>query len=466
MLLKELIKGICAKLFHDNLSVYTAKLLKFAFIFRLLANTISHMKALTNTELQHIAETIRPLVGAQLQEVQQTETEFGLGFYNAGDMEWLWFDLDPREPMLLVFHDDPPLRPKLTKPLLLFTRAHFVGHRLKAVEFDESAGRILRFEFSSPPGEQRILEARLYPHGQNLLLTAADKTISWAKVNELTQAPVITEAGDPRDLKTLRAEWLKKKGLLKSESKSEAGSEDKALIQWQKTLDKKSQALGKIQQDIESKDDPGWREAGEWIKANNSLTAPAQLRDYIDAAQSLSWNIKNIFEKAKANERKIAGSRERYELLKKEIETLKARGPEAPNAKQKPASSKSLLEKADARGRKLSLSEDLEAYIGKNAADNLSLLRRAAAHDIWLHLRDYPGAHAIVRRGKNRKISDKELNEIGKWVVLQSLKKSESELSGGRYDMIIAECRFVKPIKGDKLGRVTYQNDRLFVVRL
>ncbi len=424
------------------------------------------MKPLTNAELEFIAETLRPLVGAQLQEVQQTESEFGLGFYNSGDMEWLWFDLDPREPMLLVFHDDPPLRPKLTKPLLLFTRAHFVGHRLKSVAYDNSKGRILRFEFKCPPGEDRLLEARLYPHGQNLLLTAVDKMISWAKVNELSQAPIIKEGDEPRDLNTLRDEWLKKKGLIKTATTAESSGEDKVLAQWQKAIDKKTQALGKILTDIESKDDPGWRGAGEWIKANNALTVPSALRDYVDSSKSLSWNIKNSFEKAKSNERKIAGSRERYALLKKEIETLTARGPEKPSGKQTLARNKTLLEKADVRGRKLSIADDLEAYIGKNATDNLALLRRAAAHDLWFHLRDYPGAHAIVRRTKNRKISDQELNEIGKWVVLQSLKKSESELTGGRYDMIVVECRFVKPIKGDKLGRVTYQNDRLFVVRV
>jgi predicted ribosome quality control (RQC) complex YloA/Tae2 family protein len=424
------------------------------------------MKPLTNLELESIAETIKPLVGAQLQEVQQTESEFGLGFYNSGEMEWLWFDLDPRAPMMLVFHDNPPLRPKMTKPLLLFTRAHFVGHRLKSVKYDEASGRILHFEFSSPPGEERLLEARLYPHGQNLLLITSDKTISWAKVNEVTQAPPVTEGGEARDLKTLRQEWLKKKGLITTENKAEANSEDKILSQWQKTLDKKTQALVKIQQDIASKDDPGWREAGEWIKANNKLSVPRPLSEYVDETKSLSWNIKNVFEKAKANERKIAGSRDRYKLLEKEIQTLQERGPKAPSTKHKAPPTKSLLEKADARGRKLSISNDLEAYIGKNAADNLAILRRAAAHDLWLHLRDYPGAHAVIRRAKNRKISDRELNEIGKWVVLQSLKKSESELSGGRYDMIIAECRFVKPIKGDKLGRVTYQNDRLFVVRV
>ena len=116
---------------------------------------------------------------------------------------------------------------------------------------------------------------------------------------------------------------------------------------------------------------------------------------------------------------------------------------------------------ADARGRKFQLADDLIVYLGKNAAENLAILRKAQPFDFWVHLRDRPGAHAILRRSRGRNVTDAEFIKAGAYVAEQSLKRRASELKGESFDLLIVECRFVRPIKGDKLGRVNYTNDRV-----
>ena len=124
------------------------------------------------------------------------------------------------------------------------------------------------------------------------------------------------------------------------------------------------------------------------------------------------------------------------------------------------------LVKAEAKGRRHKIGDDLEVYVGKSAADNLAILRRAQPFDYWLHLRERPGSHAILRRTRGRTVSDAELIEAGRWVIEQSTGQRVRELKGERFDLLIVECRFVRPIKGDRLGRVNYSNDRVIHIKL
>ena len=63
-------------------------------------------------------------------------------------------------------------------------------------------------------------------------------------------------------------------------------------------------------------------------------------------------------------------------------------------------------------------------------------------------------------------VSDQELRLAGVKVAEQSTKKRAAELKGETYDLLIVECRYVRPIKGDKNGRVHYTNDRVLRLKL
>ncbi|MFN9065949.1 MAG: DUF814 domain-containing protein, partial [Bdellovibrionales bacterium] len=149
------------------------------------------------------------------------------------------------------------------------------------------------------------------------------------------------------------------------------------------------------------------------------------------------------------------------EELKQEVMALKLQmesGKWQPDAAQP----RKLMKKAEATGRNREI-KGFTASKGKSAQDNLALLRAAKAWDLWLHLRDYPGSHLILSLDKGQSVPQEVLNEAALWLAESSVK-SKVKLSGMRFDVLVVECRFVRPIKGDKLGRVNYQNERVFTV--
>ncbi|MFM6928594.1 MAG: DUF814 domain-containing protein, partial [Bdellovibrio sp.] len=194
------------------------------------------------------------------------------------------------------------------------------------------------------------------------------------------------------------------------------------------------------------------------LKSHGTFDVPEHLKDFVSTSVSLSWNIENAFSKAKQLVGKKDGARERLQELEVEIAQLeKAQFKE----KQSKPQLIDLMSKADARGRKLTLDSGALAYCGKSAADNLALLRQAKAWDFWLHLKDYPGAHAIIHRQRDQEISQDEIQQVAAWVARESLS-SKSLMVGQKVAVVMVECRFVRPIKGDKLGRVTYHSEKTF----
>lgn len=429
------------------------------------------MKALDLNEVQQIVIDLQTLVGAQLQEVFQSGENVALGFYHERSIQWLWFDLNAVTPVVVRLPILPKLYKKEIKPLTLFIRSHFTGSRLKAVKTSPELGRVFELHFASG-----VLQARLFPRGQNFIATAEDKSVSFDKVKELQLSgptEVQPEAREPRAWEAIESEW---KVLRKIDRPSKVAIQSndhvaQAEKQFRKDLDKKQKALEKMKDDLSAKQNPIFREVGEFLKglmpSEFPQAVPAGFTLIIDKSATLSENIEALFKKAKDNERKQQGTTERISKLESEINDLRVRGPQVKKdlTNQAGIKKKTLLEAASARGRKFQISDDLEAYIGKSATDNLALLRKAQPFDYWLHLRDYPGTHAILRRTRNRIVTDEELQQIGKWVVQQSLHKTPEQLADTRFDVLLVECRYVRPIKGDKLGRVNYTNDRVFVVR-
>jgi predicted ribosome quality control (RQC) complex YloA/Tae2 family protein len=420
---------------------------------------------LTLKEIIGIAGELQTLVGAQLQECAQSSTEFGLGFYHDRDLRWLWFDLDPRRPLVIRLDSPPPIK-KLMRPLSLFVRSHFRGRRLKSVTAKISSGRVLVFEFhrsSEEPGKGAIeIEARLLPHGANVIATFHDKQVSESKPKELPPAPIeIRESETARSLQDISNAWLELK-----KNRPAAGGPKKAFDpekEWARAIEKKEGAIVRMQEELAEKSSDRERRLGDWLKANGTLEVPPEFSDLVNDEKSVSWNIEDAFRRAKDKERKIEGTRTRIRLVEEELEKLRKDGPQA--AAKSVDKTPSLLAKADAKGRRLKLADDLDVYVGKSAADNLAILRRSQPFDYWLHLRDQPGSHAIIRRTRGRIVTDQEFQTAAKWVIEESLKKNSIELKGERHDVLIVECRFVKPIKGDKLGRVNYSNDRVLSVR-
>lgn len=425
-------------------------------------------KSLTSIEVANIASELQSLVGAQLQECLLNETEFALGFYHRGEMFWLWVDLRPQGPVIVRRHGPMSIKKKVVRPLVLFLRSRFFGRRLAEVRVGAHGERILVFSFYRAKDEEVQgaceIEVRLIPHAANVLARDGKSSVAERKPQELPSPQMPTQYLDePRTWEEIETEWLKSKAPRpRPEGASQASSTPEK--EWLKAIEKKRKIIERLEEELESKTKTPYAEVGEWLKTHASLDVPPEFRELIDREQSLSWNIEESFRKAKENLRKAEGTRARLNEVTRELQALEAGGPEGLKPTERKAPS--LLERSEARGRRFEVAPDLEAFIGKSAADNLALLRRAQPFDYWLHLRERPGAHAILRRSRGRVVSDAEFARVGVWVAEQSLKKRAADLKGERYDLLIVECRYVRPIKGDKLGRVHYTHDRVLTLRL
>jgi predicted ribosome quality control (RQC) complex YloA/Tae2 family protein len=446
---------------------------------------VAKFNPITQLELEQIALKLQEWQGAQLQECLQTSRELGLGFYRPGGLVYLWCDFDPREPMVVALDGLPRAMKKIARPFTLFVRSHFDGKRLSKVEVDRSMGRVLKLIFE--PGLRTEapleIELRLFPHGQNAVARSGKRSVSEYKLREIAQQD--SESGDAkfdrsmlgaRPWSEITAQWQERRErktqaapLDPAQAVSPARSNDET-----RAIEKKRRAIEALKLEIESKQNNIYRELGEWLKTQFELPAeqdvPEPWRSGVNFKLSLAENIEACFRRAKDLERKVVGTRARLEKVEKELEDLVAsqQAPRSSHADfllarsahaEKPK--RSLLEVAEARGRRHVIdANSLEVFIGKSAHDNLAILRRAQPFDYWLHLRDQAGAHAILRRTRHRVVTDREFALAGQWVAEQSLGKSARELAGQVFEIVIAECRFVKPIRGDRVGRVNYSNDR------
>lgn len=415
------------------------------------------MKAWTVSELDNIAASLKALVGSRLQEVQTSDSDLVLGFYSNGGLLWLWADLNAIRPCLLPWTQLPLHLPTRKTPLHLFLRAHFVDRVLRSVDRSSEHGRVVLLRFGRPEDDLEI-EVRIFPHGRNVIARAAGKSIAWQKPKELSEPVQEGEFSKmpARDLEQLRAEWLQARG-----GKGPAKSAKDVKGRLQEEIKRKKKAVEKVLAELQNKKDLPWKKIGDWLKENQSLEVPKEWEPFIDKRRKLSWNIEECYSKARDLEGKIYGTEKRLETLHAEIAKLEERAasPLTTGALHKPAPQP--LKDMDAHGRTLRLGDEITVIAGKSAADNLKLLRRARAWDWWFHLRDYPSSHAILFRNKSTPVGDSLVHQVVDWYVRQYLGAKFKQHAGEKFHILIAECRHVRPIKGDKLGRVTYHFERV-----
>ncbi|MFN7825113.1 MAG: hypothetical protein ACK5P6_07120 [Pseudobdellovibrionaceae bacterium] len=413
------------------------------------------MKALNQTELEHLILFLNEkAMGAQLQKVWTFDQGVVMELYR-GQSHWLVIDLRQQIPFLLWLSEEPPVR-ESKKPVGLFLNSHAKNLRLHELKVLSEKGRVVQMSFGS--GEQACqVEVILIPRTANLLVQRGEKKIWWEKPSELPSSPSVPQSFDLRE--NLHFELLFEEFQNLHWRKKSSGERADFRI---KDLEKKRSALLKLQaQDLE-KDLVRYLKLGELLKYESTISEG--FKDLWKPELSVAENRERAFAQAKDLRIKMKGQAQRQQQLLFEIEKIERDLQENPTPKPvlHPAKSKGLLEKAEAKGRKKVLSTGLVAVMGKSAADNLSILRRAQAWDLWIHLKDFPSAYAVLSRNRNQNISQNEILEVAQWLVQEF--ESKKQKSFGKLDVLVAECRHVKPIKGDKLGRVTYHNAQVYTL--
>ena len=100
-----------------------------------------------------------------------------------------------------------------------------------------------------------------------------------------------------------------------------------------------------------------------------------------------------------------------------------------------------------------------DIYIGKNHFQNDYLLSKiASAEDIWLHLKDSPSAHIIIKKRENE-IDEKTIFESAKLVKKYSKARNSSKVC-----VIYTLRKYVRKIPKSKYGLVNYREEKEIVL--
>ncbi len=362
------------------------------------------------------------LQGADYSPTAGLLLEFYIG---RGERRWLILNPANSTPIELT-ESKPNIRgAAVTKPLTLFLRSHFKGHALLGVEH-VAGGVRLRF-----PMDREIV-ARPAFHEFEIDALAEGKSVRM----HLAATAANNEKSEP--------------GLTKR-------------------IEKLERALKKVDQELANKRDQIWQRAGEWLLTAQTVDdAPEEFVDCLDAQQTFSWNLNHCFEKAKQIRAKIGGTQSRRDEIAKQLNELTARTakgePTAGESRVAPQNEKkdNLLARAGSRGRTFDVGNHL-FFIGKSADDNLRLLRAAKAWHLWFHLKDYPGSFGILQINKSEQIADSSLHAAAERLLKTQFGDRASRRRGDKFDILVAECRYVRPIKGDRAGRVNYTHARTLI---
>ena len=446
------------------------------------------MKSAHFFEFQSIVQYLMDeLTGSQLQEVMTTQEGIVLGFYRFQTQKahqpksvWLVMDLDTQFPFIGLFDHNPWHGLKSAKPLGLFVTSHLKNHNVCQIEHLENQGRVARIYFSSE--KNLYLEVRLIPKQPNLLAVADAKSISWDKVKPLDGAGnenFLNSDVESRSVPFMFSQWLARRSKTSSKStasKSAGASQnisayEKWVKQKEKDLEKKRKALKSLEEQIQNPLIEVYAQIGEHLKVQGFKNLPLEFSRYIDFEKKVSWNIEKSFEKSKQLKSKSEGAQERKTKLLKEMENLEdtseRKFSEVLKNQADLKSKRTQRKPSQTQMRKLVLDEskDLVCWMGKSAVENAKLLRESKAWDIWIHLKDYPSAYAILQRNKDQNVSDLMVQKAAQWLASESLK-NKKDLSGIKIAIVWVECRHVRPIKGDKLGRVTYHHAHEILITL
>ncbi len=414
------------------------------------------------------------LRGAQLQDIVLTKNHLILQHYMKGSV-LLGLHLNSQVPTLGLLYEELKKNKNLIKPIVLFLKAHAKNKKLDSISLNQEEGRIVYLNYigKGESGEETCqIKFVLIPRALNVIIKSGSKSISMFP--QKTFPPSIMSE-NPDDVLQFNVqdyltEWT---SVFHNPIKSVMESEEILLQRKLKVIDKKKSALKYLIEDLEKANVP-WLNIGEYLKEKQTIDVPDDWKIYIDETKSFSDNLQNCFEKHKEQDRRINHLREKIKHLKEELlnledeEILKFSKIKSHQEASRPSDlsvAAQFMQKAGAHGRKFSLNSKVEAVIGKSAADNLSLLRKAQAWDIWVHLKDYPSAHAIIRRPRGIAISHSDILKVAEWVLRQTLKDKNIN-EGDRYQIVSTECRHVKPIKGDKIGRVIYHNEENLVLKV
>ena len=103
---------------------------------------------------------------------------------------------------------------------------------------------------------------------------------------------------------------------------------------------------------------------------------------------------------------------------------------------------------------------DYHILVGRSSADNDELTFRVASkEDLWLHARDVPGSHVIIRHKPGQNIPKPVLERAAALAAFHSKRKGESLCP-----VAYTRRKFVRKRKGDPAGMVVVDREEVILI--
>jgi len=119
-----------------------------------------------------------------------------------------------------------------------------------------------------------------------------------------------------------------------------------------------------------------------------------------------------------------------------------------------PKRAKSQRKKEKLREGELFWIEDYKVFVGRNSSENQKLLELAKANDLWMHIRDVPSSHVIIRTDKQN-LPQSVIEAAAKLCVDFSVKNP------GEYEVDYTKRKFVRVQEGSSVFYNKYDTLRV-----
>jgi predicted ribosome quality control (RQC) complex YloA/Tae2 family protein len=103
---------------------------------------------------------------------------------------------------------------------------------------------------------------------------------------------------------------------------------------------------------------------------------------------------------------------------------------------------------------------DYEIWVGKSAKSNDEILRLAHKNDLWMHARDAPGSHILVRHKAGKTTPNPVLERAAALAAFHSKARTE-----GLCPVMVTERKYVRKRKGMAAGQVFVEREKTLLVK-
>jgi len=457
-----------------------------------------------------VKELEKPLADSFFNKLFQVDRdEWVLELRKGPEKRWLLISVCQKNSRIHLVSGPPPDRISLDSfsRIMRKTLARRVMRRIRRMPGD----RVVFLDFLAPTGEYTLAAELMGSSGNIYLIDPGKRVVAMAIArksrNQLGQPyappPALGAGGMVADdlagdetandgsfafnmeLEKKLQRHVREERLadMKKRATSPSKAELKKLVKRKKSLHKEKLALEKHAND---------RRLGDLLQANfNQIKKGAVSLDVTDYYRSSSEKITVALDPSRSPQKNVEGYYRwgrKYEKgaprIENEIMELETRekGIKAEIARiesaetikdmknlvpelfiDKPVAKKSDPARRQPSGpRKFVSSEGYTILVGRNDRENDEIsLKTANGRDLWLHARDYPGSHVVVRLPKGAKPSRTAVEE-GAMIALSYSKAAKS----GKGEVTYCLAKNVRKPKGAAPGKVLVTGEKSIWVKI